>query len=48
MLLVEQNARQALKTVGRASVLETGRIARHRRDVELLVHPAVRQTCLGD
>ena len=47
MLLVEQNARQALRTVARAYVLEAGRIARHGRSADLLADPAVQQAYLG-
>ena len=47
MLLVEQNARQALRTVGRAYVLEAGRIAREGRSAELAGDPAVQRAYLG-
>ena len=47
MLLVEQNARQALKTVSRAYVLEAGRIAREGRSAELSADPAVQRAYLG-
>jgi branched-chain amino acid transport system ATP-binding protein len=47
MLLVEQNARQALRTVGRAYVLEAGRIARQGPSVELAADPAVQRAYLG-
>jgi branched-chain amino acid transport system ATP-binding protein len=47
MLLVEQNARQALRTVGRAYVLEAGRIARSGSRAELATDPAVQQAYLG-
>jgi branched-chain amino acid transport system ATP-binding protein len=47
MLLVEQNARQALKTVTRAYVLEAGCIVREGRSAELAADPAVRRAYLG-
>ena len=47
MLLVEQNARQALKTVTRAYVLEAGRIVREGRSAELAADPAVQRAYLG-
>ena len=47
MLLVEQNARQALKTVTRAYVLEAGRIVRKGRNAELAADPAVQRAYLG-
>ncbi len=47
MLLVEQNARQALKTVTRAYVLEAGRITREGRSAELSADPAVQWAYLG-
>jgi branched-chain amino acid transport system ATP-binding protein len=47
MLLVEQNARQALRTVGRAYVLEAGRIERHGSSDQLLADPAVQRAYLG-
>ena len=47
MLLVEQNARQALKTVSRAYVLEAGRIASEGRSAELSADPAVQRAYLG-
>src|SRR5205085_3629072 len=43
ILLVEQNARQALRTVSRAYVLEAGRIARAGTSRDLLADPAVQQ-----
>jgi branched-chain amino acid transport system ATP-binding protein len=46
-LLVEQNARQALRTVGRAYVLEAGRIERHGSSAQLLADPAVQRAYLG-
>jgi branched-chain amino acid transport system ATP-binding protein len=47
MLLVEQNARQALKTVTRAYVLEAGRIVREGRSAELAADPGVQRAYLG-
>ncbi len=47
MLLVEQNARQALKTVSRAYVLEAGRIVRAGASAELLADPEVQRAYLG-
>jgi len=47
MLLVEQNARQALRTVGRAYVLEAGRVAREGWSAELVADPAVQRAYLG-
>jgi branched-chain amino acid transport system ATP-binding protein len=47
MLLVEQNARQALRTVSRAYVLEVGRIAYQGPSAELLADPAVQKAYLG-
>jgi len=47
MLLVEQNARQALKTVTRAYVLEAGRIEHEGPSARLLADPAVQRAYLG-
>jgi branched-chain amino acid transport system ATP-binding protein len=47
LLLVEQNARQALRIVGRAYVLEAGRVVRSATSDELWADPAVRQAYLG-
>jgi len=47
LLLVEQNARQALKTVSRAYVLEAGLIVREGRSAELAADPAVQRAYLG-
>src|SRR5262245_16987463 len=47
MLLVEQNARLALRTVARAYVLEAGQVVRHGSSADLLADPAVRQAYLG-
>lgn len=47
MLLVEQNARQALNTVTRAYVLEAGRVAREGASAELAADPAVQRAYLG-
>ncbi len=48
VLLVEQNARMALKTAHRAYVLETGRITISGEAARLLDDPAVRAAYLGD
>ena len=47
LLLVEQNARQALRIVTRAYVLEAGRMVRSGTSAELAADPAVRQAYLG-
>jgi len=47
IVLVEQNARLALRTVRRAYVLETGRIARAGSSADLLADPAVQEAYLG-
>ncbi len=47
ILLVEQNAQQALSLAHRAYVLETGRIVRAGTGVELLHDPAVKDAYLG-
>ena len=47
MLLVEQNARQALRTVTRAYVVEAGRIVHEGQSAELAADPAVRRAYLG-
>ncbi len=47
ILLVEQNARQALRIADRAYVLESGRIAREGPAAELLDDPAVVAAYLG-
>ena len=47
VLLVEQNANQALALADRAYVLETGRIVLQGTGNELLHEPAVRQAYLG-
>jgi len=47
ILLVEQNARQALRVASRAYVLENGRIARHGPASELLDDEAVVAAYLG-
>jgi len=46
-LLVEQNARQALKTVTRAYVLEAGSVVHEGTSAELAADPAVRRAYLG-
>ncbi len=47
ILLVEQNARMALKVANRAYVLETGRIQMHGQAQELAANDAVRRAYLG-
>jgi branched-chain amino acid transport system ATP-binding protein len=47
ILLVEQNAAQALKRADRAYLLETGRIVRGAPAAELLADDAVRAAYLG-
>jgi branched-chain amino acid transport system ATP-binding protein len=47
VLLVEQNARRALRTVGRAYVLEAGRVEREGPSATLLADPAVQRAYLG-
>jgi branched-chain amino acid transport system ATP-binding protein len=47
VLLVEQNASQALATAHRAYVLETGRVVRHGTGRELLDDPVVKSAYLG-
>ncbi len=47
VLLVEQNATQALKTANRAYVLETGHMVKTGSGTELLHDPAVRAAYLG-
>jgi len=47
ILLVEQNAQQALSRAHRAYVLETGRIVRTGTGAELLHDPAVKDAYLG-
>jgi branched-chain amino acid transport system ATP-binding protein len=47
LLLVEQNARQSLRAVERAYLLEVGRIVRHGTAPELAADPAVREAYLG-
>jgi branched-chain amino acid transport system ATP-binding protein len=47
ILLVEQNARMALRLAHRAYVMATGRIARTGTGTELLNDPAVHETYLG-
>jgi branched-chain amino acid transport system ATP-binding protein len=47
MLLVEQNARQALRTVSRAYVLEAGRVAHQGPSAHLLADSAVQRAYLG-
>jgi branched-chain amino acid transport system ATP-binding protein len=47
VLLVEQNAQQALSRAHRAYVLETGRIVKEGTGAELLIDPAVKDAYLG-
>jgi len=47
VLLVEQNAQQALSRAHRAYVLETGRIVKEGSGADLLVDPAVKEAYLG-
>ncbi|HEX3783196.1 MAG TPA: ABC transporter ATP-binding protein [Pseudonocardiaceae bacterium] len=47
VLLVEQNAQQALSRAHRAYVLETGRISRTGTGKEMLADPAVKEAYLG-
>jgi branched-chain amino acid transport system ATP-binding protein len=47
VLLVEQNAQQALSRAHRAYVLETGRIVKEGTGSELLTDPAVKDAYLG-
>ena len=47
ILLVEQNARQALRHADRAYVLETGRIVLEGSGRELLEHPRLQQAYFG-
>jgi branched-chain amino acid transport system ATP-binding protein len=47
VLLVEQNAQQALSRAHRAYVLETGRIVKEGTGAELLHDPAVKEAYLG-
>ncbi len=47
ILLVEQNAQQALQRADRAYVLETGKVVKEAKASELLNDPAVREAYLG-
>lgn len=47
ILLIEQNARQALKIADRAYVLEAGKISKEGTGEELLNDPAVKEAYLG-
>jgi len=47
VLLVEQNAQQALSRAHRAYVLETGRIVKSGTGQELLTDPSVKEAYLG-
>ncbi len=48
MLLVEQNARMALRVAHRGYVIQTGRIVLHDTGVDLLKSDVVRKTYLGE
>jgi branched-chain amino acid transport system ATP-binding protein len=47
VLLVEQNANQALAIADKAYVLETGQITNHGSGRELLADPAIKEAYLG-
>ncbi|HEX3790041.1 MAG TPA: ABC transporter ATP-binding protein [Pseudonocardiaceae bacterium] len=47
ILLVEQNARQALSRAHRAYVLETGRIVKTGTGAEMLADPSIKEAYLG-
>jgi branched-chain amino acid transport system ATP-binding protein len=47
VLLVEQNAQQALSIAHRAYVLETGSIVKEGRGIDLLGDPAIKEAYLG-
>lgn len=47
ILLVEQNAQQALKRAHRAYILETGNVVKEAKASDLLNDPAVREAYLG-
>ncbi len=47
VLLVEQNAQQALSRAHRAYIMETGRITRSGTGAELLADPAIKDAYLG-
>ncbi|ASY18491.1 branched-chain amino acid transport system ATP-binding protein [Candidatus Planktophila versatilis] len=47
ILLVEQNAQQALQRAHRAYILETGNVTKEAKAVDLLNDPAVREAYLG-
>jgi branched-chain amino acid transport system ATP-binding protein len=47
VLLVEQNAQQALSRSHRAYVLETGRVVRSGKGPELLADPGIKEAYLG-
>ncbi len=47
ILLVEQNAQQALQRADRAYILETGNITKEAKAADLLNDPAVREAYLG-
>jgi len=47
IVLVEQNAQQALQRADRAYVLETGKVVKEAKASDLLNDPAVREAYLG-
>jgi branched-chain amino acid transport system ATP-binding protein len=47
ILLVEQNAQQALQRAHRAYILETGNVTKESKASDLLNDPAVREAYLG-
>jgi len=47
ILLVEQNAQQALQRAHRAYILETGNVVKEAKASDLLNDPAVREAYLG-
>ncbi|MDQ2846974.1 MAG: ABC transporter ATP-binding protein, partial [Actinomycetota bacterium] len=47
ILLVEQNAQQALSRSDRAYILETGEVSKTGRGKELLADPSVKEAYLG-
>ncbi|MCE5292766.1 MAG: ABC transporter ATP-binding protein, partial [Nocardiaceae bacterium] len=47
ILLVEQNAQQALRRTHRAYILETGEVTRTGTGEELLADPSVKAAYLG-
>ena len=47
VLMVEQNAQQALQRAHRAYILETGNVVKEAKASDLLNDPAVREAYLG-